>query len=244
VAFNKNSGKEIWRSLKTKEPGYCPPMIYEINGKRQLIIWHPESINGLNPETGEVYWTFPWKIQSELSVSTPRVWKKDHLFFTAFYNGSLMLDLSSGKPVEVWRSRKVSERDTDALHSIISTPAVDDENIYGVCSYGELRCLKAATGERLWETLQATTTNNKPTRWANAFLIRNGDRYFLANEKGDIIIAKLTASGYEEVSRAHILDPINSAPGRDVVWSHPAFANHSVYMRNDKELVCVELKAN
>jgi outer membrane protein assembly factor BamB len=244
VAFEKNTGKELWRALTAKEPGYCPPTIYEIGGKRQLILWHPESVNSLNPETGEVYWTVPWDIQSALSISTPRTWAKDHLFFTAFYNGSLMLDLSSGKPVEVWKSKKISEKDTDALHSIISTPVIDGDYIYGVCSYGELRCLKAATGERVWDTLQATTKDNKPTRWANAFLIPNGNRYFIANETGDLIIAKLSPQGYQEISRTHLIDPINSAPGRDVVWSHPAFANRSIYLRNDKELVCADLSAH
>jgi outer membrane protein assembly factor BamB len=244
VAFDKNTGKELWRALTAKEPGYCPPTIYEIGGKRQLILWHPESVNSLNPETGEVYWTVPWDIQSALSISTPRIWAKDHLFFTAFYNGSLMLDLTSGKPVEVWKSKKISEKDTDALHSIISTPVIDGEYIYGVCSYGELRCLKAATGERVWDTLQATTKDNKPTRWANAFLIPNGSRYFIANERGDLIIAKLTPDGYQEISRTHLIEPINSAPGRDVVWSHPAFANRSIYLRNDKELVCADLSAH
>jgi hypothetical protein len=57
VAFDKDSGQEIWRALKAKEPGYCPPMIYEAGGKRQLIIWHPESINSLDPATGKLYWS-------------------------------------------------------------------------------------------------------------------------------------------------------------------------------------------
>ena len=51
---------ELWRALSAKEPGYCPPMIYEAGGKRQLIIWHGESANGLDPETGQVYWTVPF----------------------------------------------------------------------------------------------------------------------------------------------------------------------------------------
>src|SRR5205085_2800750 len=57
VAFNKDTGKEIWKALSASEPGYCPPMIYEIGGKRELIIWHPQSINALDPATGEVHWT-------------------------------------------------------------------------------------------------------------------------------------------------------------------------------------------
>jgi len=102
-----------------------------------------------------------------------------------------------------------------------------------------LRCLKSENGDRVWETFAAT--GGKEERWANAFLIRQGDRYFVPNEKGDLIIAKLTPAGYEETSRAHLLEPTNRGPGREVVWSHPAFANRSVYARNDRELVCVSL---
>ena len=38
-------------------------MIWEIGGKRQLIIWHPEAVNGLDPKTGKVFWTIPWKVE-------------------------------------------------------------------------------------------------------------------------------------------------------------------------------------
>lgn len=113
--------------------------------------------------------------------------------------------------------------------------------IYGVCSYGQLRCLKAETGERIWETFQATT-DGQPVRWANAFIVKNGNRFFLENEKGDLIIARLSPKGYQEISRTHLLEPTGDAAGRAVVWSHPAFANRHVYARNDKEIVCVDLE--
>lgn len=244
VAFDKDTGKELWRALTAKEPGYCPPMIYEAGGKRQLIVWHPESINSLDPETGQVYWTEPFNVRSGLTIPTPRQ-LNSNLFLTTFYNGSMMLRLGAEKPAAtvVWQSKKSSERDTDALHSIMCTPFLEDGFIYGVCSYGQLRCLKAETGERVWETLAATTGDGKETRWANAFLINNGSRFFLFNEKGDLIIARLTPEGYRETSRAHLLEPTNSDPGRAVVWSHPAFANGSFYARNDKEIICVSLKA-
>ena len=245
VAFDKNTGRELWRALSAKEPGYAPPMIYNIQGKRQVLVWHPESINSLNPDTGELNWTQPFSVQNALSVSTPRLWNGDHLFLTAFYNGSRLYKFENGKLGEtaVWQTKKPSEKDTEHLHSIMSTPAIDGDYVYGTCSYGELRCLKLSTGERIWETFAATTTNGKPARWANAFLVKNGERYFLANEKGDLIIAKLSPKGYQELSRAHLLEPTNTAAGRDVLWVHPAFANGSVYMRNDKELLCADLRA-
>ena len=241
VAFDKDTGKELWRSLSAKEPGYAPPMIYEAGGQRQLIVWHPESINSLDPETGKLYWTKPYPARSGLSLSTPRK-MGDLLFITSFYNGPIMLRLDSEKPdaTILWRGKGTNERNTDGLHSIISTPFLEDGHIYGVCSYGQLRCLKADTGERLWETF-AATTGDKEARWANAFLVKNGNRFFLANEKGDLIIAKLTPKGYEEISRAHVIEPTNTAAGRDVVWSHPAFANRCAYVRNDREIICVSL---
>ena len=241
VAFDKDTGKELWRALTAKEPGYSSPMIYEAGGKRQLIVWHPESVNSLDPQTGQVYWSEPFKARSGMTIATPRK-LGDLLFFSSFYNGSLMLRLDASKPSETaaWRTEKASEKDTTHLNAVLCTPFLEDGYIYGVCSYGQLRCLKAATGERMWETFQATTSG-EPVRWANAFIVKNGGRFFLFNEKGDLIIAKLTPRGYEEISRAHLLEPTNTAAGRDVLWSHPAFANHRMYARNDKEIICVDL---
>ncbi len=253
VAFNKDTGKELWRALSANQPGYAPPMIYEAAGKRQLIIWHPESVNALNPETGAVYWSVPFgkdelpngklMVKAALSIPTPRV-DGDLLFVTAFYDGPLMLKLNQDKPGAkvLWRGKGKGEqpRLTDGLHSIMSTPWLKDGYIYGVCSYGELRCLEAATGKRLWATHAAT--GGESLRWANAFLVpMGGDRFILFNEQGDLILAKLTPKGYEEISRANILTPTNELAGRPVIWSHPAFADRCVFARNDREIVCVSL---
>ena len=241
VAFDKDTGKEIWRALTAEEPGYSSPVIYEAGGKRQLILWHPEAANSLNPETGEVYWSVPFKSKVGMTIATPRK-LDDWLFFTTFYSGSLMLKLDSTKPAATtaWRTQKADEKNTTHLNAVMCTPFLQDGYIYGVCSYGQLRCLKAETGERVWETLKATTSG-EPVRWANAFIVKNGERFFLCNELGDLIIARLTPAGYEEISRAHLLEPTGSAAGRPVVWSHPAFANRHVYARNDKEIICVDL---
>jgi outer membrane protein assembly factor BamB len=246
VAFDKNTGAEKWHALSFKksetEIGYCPPMIYTIGGKRQLIIWHPESVNGLNPETGELYWSQPFLVKANLTVPTPRQ-DGDLLFLTSFYNGAMMLEFRDGKPRVLWRSEVASEMPerTDTLNSIIPTPFLKDGHIYGMCSYGEMRCLRARDGKRVWMSLKPAEVPDESVRWANAFLIAQGDRFFLPNEKGDLIIARMTPQGYEEIDRAHILDPTDPSPGRLVVWSHPAFANKSMYARNDKEIVCVSL---
>lgn len=241
VAFDKDTGQELWRALSAREPGYCPPTLITVGGRRQVIVWHPEAVNALDPETGKVLWTHPWTIRSGLSLAQPRQ-SGDLLLLSAFYNGAHLFRLGGDSAELVWKSEGSGEKNTDKLHCLMSTPFIDDGTIYGVCSYGQLRGLKLDTGERLWETLAATNPEG-PTRWGNAFLVKNADRFFIANEKGDLIIARLTPQGHEEISRAHLLDPTNKDARRPVVWSHPAFANRCVYARNDREIVCVSLAA-
>jgi outer membrane protein assembly factor BamB len=235
VAFDKESGKEIWRALSAKEPGYAPPTLIEAGGKRQLLIWHAEAINGLDPETGKVYWSVPLKPDYGMAIMAPRK-LGDYLFASGNGNVSVLLKLASDKPAveEVWRGSKKT-----SFASINTTPFLEGETIYGVDQPGQLRAVALMSGERLWESFAPVA--GRQVHCGTAFLIKNGDRFFLASETGDLIIAKLSPKGYEEISRWKMLDPTGSAFGRDVLWSHPAFANRCVFARNDKELICVSL---
>jgi outer membrane protein assembly factor BamB len=160
----------------------------------------------------------------------------------------LKFDSSGDKPTVVWEHQgKVPDplpKDTQQLHCVMSTPVIRDGHIYGVCSYGELRCLDAGTGKRIWSTLAAT--GGAERRWGNAFIIQMGegsDRYLLCNEDGDFILARFTPQKYEEISRVNLLEPTNTMAGRKVVWSHPAFANRCIFARNDREIICVSMAA-
>ena len=96
---------------------------------------------------------------------------------------------------------------TDALHSIISHAGLRRRHIYGVDSYGELRCLDAATGDRLWEDLTAVPK----ARWSTIHFVKNGDKYWLFNERGELIIAQLSPQGFHEISRTKLIDPTHGA---------------------------------
>lgn len=126
-----------------------------------------------------------------------------------------------------------------SLYTLMTTPHLDQGCVYGVSGAGQLMCLDEVSGQLLWETGQAT--GKRPAYFATCFRVRHQDRYFLFNDQGDLILARLSREKYEELGRAHILEPTQFARGRDVVWSHPAFANRCLYARNDKELVCVSL---
>ncbi len=240
VSFDKNTGKELWRSLNDPAVGYAPPVIFTFGGKRELIIWHPTAVSALEPKTGKVIWEVPYGVRYGLSIATPRK-VGNRLFVASFYNGPRMIEVSQdgGRAKVVWSGKSDSEIKTDGLHPIMMTPIFDGTHIYGVCSYGQLRCLDASNGRRLWETEKATGKG----RWWNAFIVPQADRYFLHNEQGELIIANLTPKGYQEVSRAKLLEPTRRVKRRMTIWSHPAFAMKSVFARNDKEIVRVDLSA-
>jgi outer membrane protein assembly factor BamB len=238
VSFDKKTGKEIWRSLNSRGIGYAPPVIFEFGGLRQLIVWHPEAIESIEPATGKPIWNIPYRVRAGLSIATPRK-SGDMLFVASFYNGPRMIQVAQdGKSAKIaWKGNSDSEIKTDGVHPIICIPFFDGSHIYSVCSHGQLRCLDAKDGTRVWETREATGKG----RWWNAFLIRHEDRFFIHNEQGELIIAKLTPKGYEEISRALLVEPTRPVQRRQTIWSHPAFAMQSVFARNDREIVRVNL---
>jgi hypothetical protein len=83
----------------------------------------------------------------------------------------------------------------------------------------------------------------RPRGNGTAFLVKNEDRFWMFNEQGELLITQLTAEGYKEIDRAKIIEPTNTAFGRAVIWCPPAWSNRRVYVRNDKECICVDLKA-
>jgi outer membrane protein assembly factor BamB len=247
VAFNKDTGAEVWKALTTQEVGYSPPMIYEAGGKRQLIIWLSEAIHALDPATGRVYWKQAYPTdrppqRPAVNIITVRR-LDDLLFLSTYYHGPLMLKLDRDKPGAsvLWKGKSNNPARPDGLHMLMAPPVLKDGHIYGVCAAGQLRCLKAQTGEQVWETFAAT--GGKKGDCATAFLVPQGGRYIIFNDQGDLILARLSPKGYDEIDRAHILEPVQAARGREVVWSHPAFARRCVFARNDKEMVCVSLAA-
>ena len=248
VAFDKRSGQELWRAIDVVgEMGYAQPVIYEAGGARQLIIWHPGALASLDPETGAVYWDEPWDPGMGMTIITP-VKGDDYLLVSSFYNGALMMRLNPDRPdaTLLWHGESRSElpHQTDGLHAVMSPPVIVGDYIYGVGSYGELRGLDATTGARLWDSGDMTPQK----RWGTGFMVHHGERYFVNNGDGDLIIARLTPQGYVEIDRTHLIDPTSEVGTsrawiQTVNWSHPAYANRHIVQRNDQEIIRVSLAA-
>jgi outer membrane protein assembly factor BamB len=242
MAFDKATGQEKWRALK-EGVSYSAPVVITQAGRRVLVYITDQRVVGLDPQTGQLHWEHPWvPRQMEITIATP-VFDGRHLVATSFYDGTLVLRLDPDRLAaeQLWQRRGASETRTDALHCCISTPILQGEHIYGVDSHGELRCLDLQTGDRIWEDLTAVPK----ARWSNIHLIRNADKVWMFNERGELLITRLAPDGFHEISRTKLLDPttdqLNQRGG--VCWSHPAFANRHIYARNDKELVCADLSA-
>jgi outer membrane protein assembly factor BamB len=242
VAFDKSTGKEQWRALNDPV-SYSAPIVIDQAGKRVLVCWTGERLVGLDPLTGKLYWQHaftPGRIAQ--NIASP-VFKNNYLFASNFFNGSLLLKVNPDKLAveEVWQRKGQNEKKTESLHCCISTPILEGEYIYGVDSYGELRCLDLHTGNRIWESLEVVPK----ARWANVYLIRQEDKVWMFNERGELIISKLSPRGYQEISRAKLIEPTEGQLGQrgGVCWSHPAFAYKHVFVRNDEELLCADLSA-
>jgi outer membrane protein assembly factor BamB len=240
VALDKQTGEEIWRA-SDDNASYSAPYLTTQAGRKVVVVWTGDHLNGLAPETGEIYWRIPFKIKLHMGISTP-VRYKNYLFVSGFFDGSLLAELSDKELTAKikWLRCGKNERYTDALHCCINTPVIRDGYIYGIDSYGEMRCLELETGDRVWENTSAVEIN----RWANVHFIQNGDITWMFNEHGELIISRLSPDGFEEISRARLIEPTTgqlNRMGTGVTWTHPAFAGRHVYVRNDRELVCADL---
>ena len=246
VAFDKDTGRELWRALSASESGYCPPSIIESAGVRQLVIWDADNLNSLDPATGIVLWSQPLKPSYGMSIMAPRVATTKQgqvLFASGIGRVAALYSLAADKPGAsiAWRGEPKS-----AVYCANSTPFINGDTLYGCdCDTGFLTAVDLATGKRLWETGEPTLGNRRG-RHGTAFLVRQGsdssdDRTWLFSETGDLVLARLTPAAYEELGRMHLLAPTNECFGREVVWSHPAFANRCIFARNDREIVCVSL---
>ena len=245
VAFDRKTGEEKWKALDDNA-SYSAPIVITQAGKRVLVCWTGANIACLNPQTGEPYWLYPFRPEGfEIGIATP-VFDQNELFITDFRLGSLLLKLSQDEQaVELgWHRKGKDEQHTDALQTTMATPVRFGDYIYGVDSYGELRCLDARNGDRIWEDLSAVPK----ARWSNIHLIKHPtaseNSVWMFNERGELLITELSPEGLNIISRAKLIEPTRDQLNRrgGVTWAHPAFAYKHVFVRNDKELVCANLE--
>jgi outer membrane protein assembly factor BamB len=247
VAFDKKTGTEKWKTLSTKEIAYSPPIITEAGGKRQLIVWLSEAVYSLNPDTGAKYWEHKHPdvgdvTRPAVSIITPKR-AGDKLLVSSFYHGTLCLKLDKDKPAATvaWRSKTSLPKPIEGLNAVMTSLLVKDGHVYGLTGMGALVCQKLDTGEVVRKGDEIF--GEKPAFCGSVFWVDAGAAVYGLTDQGDLVILKLAPDKCEVLATAHVLEPTHAAQGRKAVWSHPAFAGKCVYMRNDKEIVCISLAA-
>ena len=233
VAFEKNSGRQVWEALD-EIPSNTSPIVIDSAGRRQLIVWAYKSVAALDPLAGRILWRQEIPVGGNYVASTP-VWKDDLLLLSG-----LMLKLNRDKPggSVLWpdemRPLRIYVSDT-------STPLLQDGLVFSPTRKGELLCLDATTGKQLWQTNGVSESSSGASIHMTAVPSIRG--VFLFTDRGDLILSRLTATGYQELGRFHLLEPTADFGARKMAWVPPSYANRCVFARNDKELVCASLAA-
>ena len=233
VAFNKLTGKEIWRNGDAPQPGYCAPMIYQLGGKRQLVVWDSDQLRGLNPETGVDYWQVGIKPAFSMSIGAPQQ-EGNRLFVMGYSRVSAMVQVAvdGNSATVIWRG------DTKrGVGGVFNTAVIRDGHIYAGGQGGRYMCVRLEDGEQQWSTFEPST-GDRPASWANVFTVPNGDRYWLFNDLGEVTIAEMSPKEFHSISKTQLIEPTHRIGRRTVVWSHPALANRHIFIRNDKEILC------
>ena len=232
VAFDKRTGKEVWRALDDPPRAFSSPIVISAGGKRQLIVWTPKAVTSLDPATGKTWWREELATREDYAVATP-VYQNGMLLISG-----LMLRLDRDKPTVsvLWpESKALSLR----VLSHTCMPIILGDYVFGAKIGGHLVCLDARTGKQVWETDRAVS----PGHGATIHLTLNGDSVLLFTDEGNLIRARLDGEGYHEISRTHLIEPDFQFGARKVVWAPLAFANKHMFARNNHELLCAVLAA-
>jgi outer membrane protein assembly factor BamB len=226
VAFNSKNNEEAWHALDDP-PSYAAPVAIGEGEQRQIVCLTQKRLVSLSPKDGELFWEFPFKDQLAESSTTP-VLVGDLLIASSVTLGSVGLKLTqkSGKPAieQAWKN--------SALTCYFSTPAPVGEQIYMINGSlipppsATLRCVETKTGKVLW-------SKPKVGKYHAALIHTGDDKLLMLDDSGYLTLIQPDPAGYKELARSKICGE---------TWAHPAIADGRLYVRDNKELICVELR--
>ncbi len=226
VAFDRKTGAEVWRG--SNDPaGYGTPVLVEHVGQPLMIGWTPEHIQGLSPETGEVYWSIPYPVKYGVSIATPLV-REGIVLVCGYWAGSRAIRLGEKDPREV----ALLWSDEEHLRGLMSQPLYREGLVYLLDREKGVTCFELATGKVRWNdaTEHAVTPADRNPQASLVWAGEPGTSRALAlNANGELLSLRLTPEKQEVLSRAQVVGK---------TWAHPAYAGKHCYARSDREIVC------
>lgn len=214
-AFDKKTGEKVW-SAASDVVNYQSPALVTLLGKPQVLFAGNDFVCGIDPKTGTELWQYPHHFES--NSMNPMVLGEDGVFLNSVTRETALLKISSGEngyqAQEVWRSRELA-----GSHN---PPVEKDGYLYGY-SRRFLACVDAKTGALAWKS--------RPP--GDGFLIRVNGYLVIMNLRGSLHLVDASSDGYHEVANLPVFD--------DVCWTPPSFAHTKIYVRNIKEMACLEI---
>ena len=123
IALDRKTGREIWRALNDP-PGYCTPVVIHPKSGKQVVIWTPKNVHGIEATTGKPLWSVPYVVTYGVSI-TPPVFYDGIVFVTGYWEGSKAIELGE-KPTDA----KVIWTEAKTLRGLMAQPLYRDKHIY------------------------------------------------------------------------------------------------------------------
>ncbi len=218
IAFDKKSGREVWAS-QTDAPGYSSPIAITVNGVRQVIFFTGTTLVSVSPVDGKLYWRHSWQTSYDVNAATPVFLPNDKVFISSGYDKGatvLQMKVNSGRVTveEIWKSR--------VMKSHFASSVLHGNYLYGFDN-AILKCIDANTGKEQWAE----------RGFGKGSLMSADGHLIILGERGNLALAEATPLGYREKASAQVLN------GR--CWTVPTLAGGKLYMRNQKEMVCLDM---
>ncbi|NIR50192.1 PQQ-binding-like beta-propeller repeat protein [candidate division KSB1 bacterium] len=228
VAFNKNNGNIIWKT-ETDLPGYSSPIAVTVDGVKQYLFFTGKALISVSPKDGSKYWSYTWRTSYDVNAATPIFIPPDKVFISSGYNvGAAVLQMKAAQGTvnveEVWRSR--------VMRNHFSSSLLIDNHLYGF-DEGTLKCINALTQEEKWAVRRIQ--GNRKSYGKGSLLYADGHLIVLS-EKGMLVLVEATPTEYREKASAQVLH------GR--CWTMPTLANGKLYVRNQKEMLCLDVRSD
>lgn len=228
VAFSTEDGKLLWQS-GSGHAGYSSPALLNVAGSEQVVSITGTAVMGIDPATGKVHWTYPFETDYGCNTASP-VSVAGGVFISAGENhGSVLLDVKSTNGKYIVSERWKSLDSKSVMRNEWQTSIVIGDYLYGFDNVGaagpvsHFSCIEAKTGKPVWQQ----------SRFGKGNLVYADGKFFLTTIEGELVIAKADAKGFQEISRAQLV-----GKNRQTL----SIANGYGYLRDDNEIVCIELK--
>lgn len=229
VAYDTKTGKLAWKA-GDGAAGYSSPALLEVGGRTQIVASTGSDILGITADKGTPLWKFPFETNYNCNIATPLA-VKGHVFVSAGENhGSVLFALQpkgdAFETREVWSSLGTKS----VLRNEWQTSILHEGHLYGFDNVGaagpvtHLTCINAETGARAWQKL----------RFGKGNMIAADGKLFASTMNGELVMIRLTPTSYEELGRSTVLSSMTRQA--------PALANGLLYLRDDKEIVCLDVR--